>query len=361
MSDFPQYDPPPSPPQPARLAPDLVESALRRCKAVRAVPLRSAIERFLYSPERISDEDASTIITSTMDVSAWRWRESEVAFWALGRMPLSHERRKQAAAALAGFLKRDKFDGFYQVAIAWWGGVVFVTGIIAMARGADLAMAALVAMGGACGFAPFVWLAARLWGDLRFNQLRASSIESLGLIGSAECAEAVVAAMYETMYARERVFQGSVRQAAALALPRVLASLTPDCYLRMSARFVPNLCHLLNHVKEPLQRDILNALGRMGDGRAVFAVQRFIAKTDSKPLRKTAESVLPILERRQIQETAHSTLLRASAAPDDAPNVLLRPAYGGYEDPPQQLLRPAEASAEASVLEFDLNESAPAE
>ncbi|MCX6380593.1 MAG: hypothetical protein NT023_14140 [Armatimonadetes bacterium] len=354
MNDLPpQSVPAPLSAPPAPLSYEEVEWAKRRCKTQkRPSPLRNMVERFLIEPSATGDEEASIAISSMVVVSAWSWRKHLLAMWALGRMPLSHHKKLQAIAALSDFLKKTTLPEFYKVALSWWLSIAVLVGLwFGISSGADSWLLLYLFLGSLCSF-PFVWLAASLWGDLRFNLLRATAVEALGLIALPEGTEAITRAMYETAAVRQGSFDGRVRRAATVALPRVLASLTPEHYLEMGAGVVPNLSLLLDHVKEPLQLQILEALGKMGDGRAVLPLQRFLVKTKSLAARQAAQRILPILEKRQIHESAHNTLLRASSMPNDAASLLLRPSYGGYQDQTQQLLRPVDATSAT----FDLGE-----
>ncbi len=355
MSDLsPQdalYSPPPS--QCVPLSYEEIEWAKRQCRGVKGSCLRAAIEKLLYQPTEVAEEDASIVLASILNSSAWRWRQHNLAMWTLGRMPLSSQKKQRVASALSDFVKQKGLAGFYQVALFWLLFVMTLIAVGAPVNGVEGGWSTFPAVLGACVSAPFVWLTASVWGDLRFNLLRATAVETLGLIALPESAEAIAYAMYEMAYNRKGLFDRRLWRAAIAAFPQALASLTSARYLQMGASFVPNLSHLLDHLKEPLQLDILEALGKMGDGRAVIPIRRFLLRTKSVATSTTAQRILPILERRQAQETAHSTLLRASSKPNDAPNVLLRPAYGGYEDQPQSLLRPVNS---APLLTFDLGE-----
>ena len=146
---------------------------------------------------------------------------------------------------------------------------------------------------------------------------------------------------------------------AVQALSRLLPALTPEHYGQVGADATPELCALLRYLSFPLVKEnhfiglwqkVLAALEKVGDGRAVGPVERFIKAAPPWELREKAEAILPILLERQERENASSTLLRGSSAPQadssqmlraasyaetTAPEVLLRPSIGGQGDAEQ--------------------------
>src|SRR5579863_2980538 len=82
-----------------------------------------------------------------------------------------------------------------------------------------------------------------------------------------------------------------VREAAVEALPSVLPTLTPAHYGTLDGQAVPNLCKLLYPFEAKWTRQILEALGKVGDGRAVEPVQRLIAERPNAAIRAAAEAV----------------------------------------------------------------------
>jgi hypothetical protein len=103
---------------------------------------------------------------------------------------------------------------------------------------------------------------------------------------------------------------------------------------------------------EALLLVVLEALGRVGDGRAVLPVERLEKKGRTAQIRRAAAAILPILRDRQDKENAHATLLRASTTPNDAPNVLLRPAHFVQDGSPLELLRPVDNSPPLDLTSY---------
>ena len=127
------------------------------------------------------------------------------------------------------------------------------------------------------------------------------------------------------------------------ALTRLLPTLTEAHYGRLPKDATPELCALLldSNIEMKLKWLILEALGKMGDGRAVEPMQKFAQSAQTPKLRELADSILPVLLARREQENAASTLLRHSSAPPVAASQLLRAASASAATPPELLLRPS--------------------
>jgi hypothetical protein len=136
-----------------------------------------------------------------------------------------------------------------------------------------------------------------------------------------------------------------LRCAAEHALLAALPTLTTDHYGQFSLETVPNLCRILTGERpafpvasEALLLATLNALEKIGDGRAVSAV-RHTAVASYVSCVEEAQRILPVLLERQERERHRGMLLRASSAPETNTDQLLRPA-GDTTTAPEQLLRP---------------------
>ena len=128
------------------------------------------------------------------------------------------------------------------------------------------------------------------------------------------------------------------------ALTMLLPTFAEDHYGKLGAGATPELCALLFHrdASDALKRLILEALAKVGDGRAVEPVEKLAQRFAETPeLTEFAVSILPILTARREQENASSALLRGSSAPPVATEQLLRPASAPPVTPPELLLRPA--------------------
>src|SRR5579871_5772358 len=99
-----------------------------------------------------------------------------------------------------------------------------------------------------------------------------------------------------------------------------------------------NACRLLGHPDDDLVLAVLDALSKVGDGRAVTSVERVAAHGRTAPLREAAQRVLPILQERRQRERDAARLLRAADAPHMPDDVLLRPAQSTGRIDPELLL-----------------------
>lgn len=92
---------------------------------------------------------------------------------------------------------------------------------------------------------------------------------------------------------------------------------------------------------------ILQAWERIGDEKALATVEQLASQTPSAPGEKriyeAAVACLPALKLRVALMQDGKTLLRASQAPPDDPNSLLRPVESDQDAPRDNLLRPSEA------------------
>ncbi|HLK55695.1 MAG TPA: HEAT repeat domain-containing protein [Chthonomonadaceae bacterium] len=154
----------------------------------------------------------------------------------------------------------------------------------------------------------------------------------------------------------------SVRQASAQALSIVAPLLTSEHYGKLEAEAVPNLCNALvyyekgsremdkdifpNFAKRREELELLEALEKVGDGRAIPTVQWIVQGGTDQDLRATARRILPLLLERERKEKEHQILLRGSEAPAASPEQMLRPATINMTEPPEVLLRPTVQSVD---------------
>ncbi len=137
----------------------------------------------------------------------------------------------------------------------------------------------------------------------------------------------------------------SVRWTAQWSLLHLLPLLEPEDAGLLSPGALHDLTAALGHVNSRLDLAIVRALEFVGTGQAVLPVQMLTKRGVTEELRREAVRVLPILQARQIQEQAASSLLRAAAMPDAPSEELLRAAHHQSQTPPEQLLRPGQSPA----------------
>ena len=140
-------------------------------------------------------------------------------------------------------------------------------------------------------------------------------------------------------------FSPIVRREAILALPGVLETLTPDHYGLLPTETVPALCRLLEtggwlglDTTQRWRIQILTALEKIGDGRAVTTVERLTHDPSMPDIQREATRILPLLLERQREEQSRTLLLRSSAPPREPFAELLHPAKDGVT-PKEELLR----------------------
>jgi hypothetical protein len=176
--------------------------------------------------------------------------------------------------------------------------------------------------------------------------VRATAARGLGPMRIARMAGPLATASRDT--------SPEVRAAAVGALVETLPRVTEAHIRTIGRQTVPYLCFLLDHRNVAVRRTILEALEKIGDGRACPYVEKAANEDEVGELRMLAARVLPVLLQRRETERNPSLLLRSSTAPpkvtllrqsEQDPEDLLRPAVAAVAANPQQMLRPAETSS----------------
>lgn len=136
------------------------------------------------------------------------------------------------------------------------------------------------------------------------------------------------------------VCYSDLHQAATPALAKAINSVTSEHYGQLGAQTVSKLCRAIDKVEdETLTLALLETLGKIGDGQAIYTVEEMVEKGQTARLRDTAAYILPILYARKEQEAHSAMLLRCALPATSASDQLLRPAEGVDHTEPQQLLR----------------------
>jgi len=102
----------------------------------------------------------------------------------------------------------------------------------------------------------------------------------------------------------------------------------------LSPQTVPALSHALTVAPHETEPVILQALAMIGDERAIPAVEQLLKRATHPEIRAAATGLLSILQQRARDNQAFSLLLRASNAPADAGQTLLRPLLGAVHGRP---------------------------
>lgn len=324
--------------------------------------IRRIRRRSLLTPDALAQLGQSRLPTETLHALLTmlegpfeeHWEERATAAWALGLAHLTPRQQQTVSRVLCHVLRRKMLARsvhnerwldapIVMVAIPWLLCWLFaLTWRSSEGQGSPVLFQAGALFGS-------MYIGYRLNQSLktaatvRANRLRATAATALGRIA---CVDSI-ATLARTALDGSRM----VRRAAEPALMACLAQLTSAHYGDMEADVVPNLCRLLERAREQLHRNsasatelalcILDALGKIGDGRAVPAARNLINTGWTAPVNQAAKELLPLLLTRQQQETNQRILLRGATMPTDPPLTLLRPIENPADDPqPQTLLRP---------------------
>lgn len=338
-----------------------IASLVRRIRRNR--PLRQLAQKCLDGEDDVAaTADFDMLGRIVLGSEIVSWRERTVTAWLLGLIPQDEERRRNTARWLCEVLggthpesrsepgttrspRTLRYIGIALLPILVCGlagvfidpdfmliPILVLLGIVTLIAGI-ISSLAFVACIGAVFWAPVAIIS-----EVYFEHVCAAAVTALGRLRVPESVGVLARSAQD----------GSPRvsEAAKVALWKVLPTLTPAHFGALSAEATPNLAQLLDEWsvlyawEEGFTLDVLVALEKVGDGRAVGSVERLVEKAPSERLKQAAAAILPILKKRQQWEKDARLLLRAAQAPVNPSDVLLRPASGIPEADPQRLLRP---------------------
>jgi hypothetical protein len=310
---------------------------LRRSNPVRQIAL-SLLEDV---PEEVGT------IQPLLDVlskpSEARWRELAVAAWALGRAPVNDVQKEQAAQLLCRVASNQQM-GVGRRLLKRSARAIFRTALFSLLPiGVSLLLTYMRRYENPEGLmpsVPFLYLLLAFWGQCLLGLMlpiasilfdydhnvtvRKFAIQSLGPMGRLSS----IGTLAELSLLSTEAY---------CSLKEVLSHLTYEDYPLHSA-VTPNLCRLLKHPYEVGRLAILEALEKIGNGRAVQPVERLMNQGESLRVREEAARILPALQERQRRENDLNRLVRAADAPG-ASDTLLRPATDSGMSDPKALLR----------------------
>jgi HEAT repeat protein len=193
----------------------------------------------------------------------------------------------------------------------------------------------------AMGSAPLLAPLSLYFDRERQTRVRQEAVAALESCGDPEAVGVLAAAW--------RDGTSEVRQSIEQALNTLLPNLTPEHFESIRFDTTPNLCHILIRTRDTryllihkgIAGNLLEALEKVGDHRAVEPLERFINGHPLGELRAKAQAVLQVVATREPRQDHGGVLLRAANEPTHAEKELLRPASGANTTPPEQLLRPA--------------------
>ena len=288
---------------------------------------------------------ASELITLLNTTTEDQWRERLIATIALRYVPIIMPAERGSAALALGKTLKSRYARRAASAVVRAGLCIVIAAFslimnllfVPFPMFSVLAVCLLLA-------SPLVFFLSPVWDTAVNENVQIEAIRTLNILQLVESAGALAKAARE-----QKCFSRGARQ----ALVQLLPTLTEAHYGRLPNDVTPELCALLldSETPEHLITLTVEALGKVGDGRAVGPMQKFALSAPTPQLREIAANVLPILTARREQENASSTLLRHSSAPPVDAGLLLRAASGSAVTPPEQLLRPSAGTKAAPDAE----------
>ena len=267
------------------------------------------------------------------------WKTRQVAAWTLGRARLTPEQQEVAASALVRVVgNRLDYDGGR--IIRGLLRTLLTSTLISLAAAAWVMrtpnttlfpLLMVMVLGFTILCSPGTLSISFSTDDEKANRVRASAIEALGSLRRPETLETLLAA---------HLGRGKrLRSAATSALRQVLPQLTPDHYGRLGASVTPNLCQALSHWDNVFVLEIVEALGKVGDGRALTVLERLERSEKRADVRIRIAEIMPMLLERSRREQESGVLLRGSLSPAGPEELLRASITDGPDDAHETLLR----------------------
>ncbi len=302
------------------------------------------------------------------------WREKEVALWYLSHANLTESQKQEASEAVTNLLQTRRrrqisrlfwnligietltlvmlaIEGTYKTSpldpikltVSWWETVlysIFSTPLEIMNSMIDpyrlsffnVAVYLLIVI-------PFlvclpITALYTVWDSAKLHKIKGKALDTLGTL---EQVSAIPTLAPFTL-------KGTTDQKsrAKESLLKLFGLLTPEHLGTLPNQTTPLLCPLLYTEDSTLLQETLRALEVVGDARAVPTLKRLSETHADIGVRETAQRLMYLLEEREALLDHKTHLLRASHAPKEAENSLLRPVYHTPEEAPEELLRPAE-------------------
>ncbi|MBM3492812.1 MAG: hypothetical protein FJX72_00605 [Armatimonadetes bacterium] len=182
--------------------------------------------------------------------------------------------------------------------------------------------------------------------DGRLNAVRAQAASSLGLLS---CVKAI-ADLALAMNDRNRPGCADVREAARMALQRLLPLVGPQYCGTLPVNTEAEVCKLLGQPPSDLHVPALNALEHIGATRSLATVTKLATEADQEATRVRAAEVLPMITERAARLRDVALLLRPAAAPGAPEDVLLRPVEVAPSGDVGLLVRPVGGEPEPAVI-----------
>lgn len=306
-----------------------------RTRTVRAV--FGVAQRIHNGNAELPEPDFDLLIKAIERPGYFDWRTRRSAAWTLGHASLDSVRSRRAADALVSALSED--HGLRQIPRRWGHCLLLCLPIPLLILLAErwweyagewsLSSAALVAWFMTSGMLliPYVPIALAIDHN-RGDLVTAECLRSLARLRIPETVPKVIDKL-------AHVGRRS-HEAADNELPDLLECITAEHYGRI-ARLTSCLCDQFFWSGIALQRAIVSALSRAGDGWAADRLAQY-RNTQPVEVQRWIDEALVVLKERKKKEQHAERLLRPSGAPESG--ELLRPAMGS-EPQHEALLRPS--------------------
>ena len=293
------------------------------------------------------------------DRSPKMWRERALAAWALAVFPLEthqvHDATILLSDLLAGRIAHDRFAAGCGLSYAIGICICFCATVATII--ANQSLNGGVDWMGMIGTLVFVAFGCAIVGlpvgvaigslvipiyvvrdKRRLNYIRAAAAKSLSRMATPHAISALAGAAKDG--------DKTVRETSLESLRTHLPRVTEKHYGSLRRDTIPGLCGLLNSTERKLQLEVLEALIKVGDGRALQPVDQLYSTTQDEEVQKVCLRAIAVLTVRAENEKSAELLLRSSAAPSDQSATLLRPAGASTEHDEAQLLRAILANEE---------------
>jgi len=323
-----------------------IEELCRRLRKDHALRLQA---QWVLADPQAPVQNPKSVQRALLNPSIFRSKERAVASWLVRHANWTEDQRAALSETLSGVVdKALKSVGRKHVLSRWiWRGVVTSSLLGLLYFRYPKSWAASFSIPECCCLGLFtlavVWkiltagisfpplLASLLDVEARRLKKLGPVVEALGDLGQpAATAPLATASTHRAL-----------QDVATSALKKVTLKLRPDDYGTLPLPAIPALCNALTTTSPKAVPIILQALAVIGDGRAVEKVA-YLASTDIRSeVRAAAAELLPILQERDRNSRVSSMLLRASQAPEESGQTLLRPSWEQPTTDPSQLLRAA--------------------
>lgn len=288
-------------------------------------PVRGAVETLLADPT--ATVPLEPLYAVLRRPSSRRWREQQLAVWALARLAERNEQREKTVDAFAKVL-----SGVFFFQVLTGIGVVALT----------IMVITIITWKKAGAFSAFLDVLPTFFSFMSVkaafaNPVREEAAGALGKLRAVEALDSLVQAELGALKTLKRKMRETILS--------LLPALTPDHYGKLQPHTLRLLAIMLeNQTEEGNAHLILDALDKVGD-RSVLPILNRIARGKGKvgrlpSVRAAASQVIAHIEERLAKHKESDLLLRIASETSSSAN-LLRPSKHESEEDIALLLRAA--------------------